>query len=79
MKYVVDQINEQVCVLESLDNGELLEIGTDSLPDDISEGNILVFDNGSFIREVVEEKERKMSLRERMERLKKTDVLGGIW
>lgn len=73
MKYVVDQINEQVCVLESLDNGELLEIGTDSLPDDISEGNILVFDNGSFIREVVEEKERKMSLRERMERLKKTD------
>ena len=73
MKYVIDQINEQVCVLESLDNGELLEIGIDSLSDDISEGNILVFDNGSFIREVVEEKERKKSLRERMERLKKTD------
>ena len=73
MKYVVDQINEQVCVLESLDDGNILEVLLDVLPDNIREGSILILNNDVFTVLVSEEVKRKESLRERMNRLKKNN------
>lgn len=72
MKYVVDQINEQICVLEGLDDGDILEIDINVLPSGISEGSVLLFNDGIFVHEVKEEENRKESLRERMDRLKKS-------
>jgi hypothetical protein len=70
MKYAVDRIEEDIVVLENIKTGEILEVSISNLPKGIHEGSILVKDNDEFLIDLDTEKERRESLRERLERLK---------
>lgn len=70
MKYAVDRIEEDIVVLENIKTGEILEVSISNLPKGIHEGSILVKDNDEFLIDLGTEKERRDSLRERLERLK---------
>lgn len=70
MKYAVDRIEEDIVVLENIKTGEILEVSISNLPKGIHEGSILVKENDEFLIDLGTEKERRESLRERLERLK---------
>lgn len=70
MKYAVDKIDEDIVVLENISTGEIITKRRNELPDGVCESNIVVFCDNKFILNNNEEKERKESLRERLERLK---------
>lgn len=71
MKYAVDKFEDNIVVLENIESGEIEEHEKTELPDGIHEGSILVFETDGFKIDEDIEKERRMSLRERMEKLKK--------
>ena len=71
MKYAVDRIIEDIVVLENIETGELVEIKKHELPNEVHEGSILVKKDDVYILDENTEKERRESLRERLERLKK--------
>lgn len=70
MKYAVDRIVEDIVVLENIETGELIEIKKHELLIDVHEGSILIKDDNGFSLDENIEKERRESLRERLERLK---------
>ena len=70
MKYAVDRIIEDIVVLENIETGELVEIKKYELPNEVHEGSILVKKDEVYTLDVNTEKERRESLRERLERLK---------
>ena len=70
MKYAVDKIIDDIVVLEEITTGEIIEKKLMELPDNISEGNIVVFSNNKYVLDKDKELLRKESLRERLERLK---------
>ena len=72
MKYSVDKIEDDICVLENLDSGEIIEKNINELPEGIHEGSIIDYDNEKgYVINTELEKTRRESLRERMEILKK--------
>lgn len=70
MKYAVDRIEEDIVILENIKTGEILEVSIANLPKGIHEGSILVKNGDDFLIDLDTEKERRESLRERLERLK---------
>ena len=76
MKYSVDRIEENICILENLESRDIIEIELECLPNEIKEGNILIYQNEEFIILSDEEKNRRLSLRERMNKLKKVNNHG---
>ncbi len=70
MKYAVDRIEEDIYVLENIETGEIVEVNSAVVPGATHEGSILKVINGQYILDVQTEKNRRKSLRERMERLK---------
>lgn len=71
MKYAVDRFEEDIVVLENIESGEIKELESNKLPKGIHEGSILILENDTFKIDEDIEKERRMSLRERMDKLKK--------
>lgn len=71
MKYAVDRFEEDIVILENMVNGEIIEAEKNELPEGVHEGSILVYNTDHFELDIDTEKERRESLRERMERLKK--------
>ena len=71
MKYSVDQIIDNIAVLENIDNNEKTHVNIEYLPDNIHEGSILRYEDSNYILDEEEEKDRKESFRERLERLKR--------
>lgn len=70
MKYAVDRIIEDIVVLEDIETGELVELKKHELPNEVHEGSILVKNDTGYTLDENTEKERRESLRERLERLK---------
>lgn len=70
MKFAVDRIIEDIVVLEDIETGELVELKKHELPNEIHEGSILVKNDTGYTLDENTEKERRESLRERLERLK---------
>lgn len=70
MKYAVDRIVEDIVVLENINSGEIIEVDKKILPGEVHEGSIVVKKENKFHLDLEEEKTRKESLRERLERLK---------
>lgn len=73
MKYSVDRIEENVCVLENLESEEIIEIELKKLPKGVHEGSIVIINDGLFNLDLEEEQKRRTDLRERLERLKKIE------
>ena len=70
MKYAIDRIIEGVAVLEDISSGDIIEVGIKKLPSGVREGSIVIFENGVYILDMMEEISRKESIRERLEKLK---------
>ena len=50
MKYAVDKIIDEIAVIEDMETREMKEVNLELLPEEIQEGNILVYqDNEYFI------------------------------
>lgn len=71
MKYSVDKIEEDIAILENIETKELLEVNVKLLPNDLLEGNILVYLNNNFLHDKDLEEERRKIMREKFERLRK--------
>lgn len=71
MKYAVDRIIEDIVVIEDIQSGKIIEVNKKNFPKDIHEGSIIVNKDNEFILDITEEENRRESLRERLERLKK--------
>ncbi|MDO4996767.1 MAG: DUF3006 domain-containing protein [Bacilli bacterium] len=67
-KLIVDQIIDDVAVLE--DQGVMINVPVNELPNDIHDGSILILDENGYHVDVELEEEKKEDLRARLERLK---------
>lgn len=70
MKYSIDKIVDGIVTLENIETGELVEVSFCELPEGVNDGNVLIKEGNCYIINKQLEKDRKNSLRERMERLK---------
>ena len=69
-KFAIDQIINDIVILENLDTKEKKEVSLNILPNTVKEGSILQYDGNSYKELKNLEEERRISLRERLERLK---------
>ena len=70
MKYAVDSIVDDIAVLEELETKEKKEVSLEMLPEEIQEGNILVYQDNEYYINREYEATRRETLEERLERLK---------
>lgn len=71
MKYTVDRFEGEYAVLEEFDTSNLINVLKSELPYEACEGDILEFTNGIYIILKEETVQRKESLKDRFERLRK--------
>lgn len=71
MKYAVDRIENDIAVLENLSDGSILKIKVNLLPTGITERDIVVESENSFLLDLKEKDNRLRRIREKMDRLKK--------
>ena len=74
MKYAVDKIEENIVTLESLDTKEKKEVLLEVLPSNIKEGHILTYENSGYTKDEVLEQQRRTSIQDKFNRLKKRKV-----
>lgn len=69
MRYIVDRIEEEFVVCENEDTGEMEEIDVFFLPEDLEEGDILVYDEDldEYYIDADEKKLRKARIEDKME------------
>ena len=71
MKYAVDSIVDEIAVIEDIETGEKKEVSLELLPEEIQEGNILLFQDNEYYINREYEAVRRQSLEENMEELKR--------
>jgi hypothetical protein len=71
MKYAVDRIINNIAVLESLENQEKKEVPLKELPEDLKEGNIILYENNIYFKDIVEETKRITSIKSKFDMLRK--------
>ena len=62
MKYVVDRIENEIVILESLETQLKKEVLLSELPEEIKEGNILVYENELYTIDLEEEQKRRQTI-----------------
>ena len=69
MRYVVDRIEEEFVVCENEDTGEMEDIDIFFLPEDVEEGDILIYDEDldEYYIDYEEKKLRKARIEDKME------------
>ena len=70
MKYVIDRIEDNIVVCQNLETKEMVEIEKKLLPQNIKDGNVLLFENNEYKLDLAEEEIRRQRIRERFNRLK---------
>ena len=71
MKYAVDSIVDEIAVIEDIETGDKKEVSLELLPEEIQEGNILLFKDNEYYINREYEAVRRQSLEEKMEELKR--------
>lgn len=71
MKYAVDQIIDEIAVLEEIETGEKKEVSLEFLPEEVQEGNTLLYQDNEYYLDRQYEAVRRQTLEEKMEELKK--------
>lgn len=71
MKYAVDSIVDEIAVIEDIETGDKKEVSLELLPEEIQEGNILLFQDNEYYINREYEAVRRQSLEEKMEELKR--------
>lgn len=73
MIYIVDRIENNIAILENKDTKEIIEINLKHLPKSTKEGNILIFKNNTYTRDLELEKKRRQSILKKFNKLKKVE------
>lgn len=71
MKYAVDSIVDEIAVIEDIETGDKKEVSLELLPEEVQEGNILIYQNNEYYINKEYEAVRRQSLEEKMEELKR--------
>ena len=71
MKYAVDQIVDEIAVIEDIETGDKKEISLELLPEEVQEGNILLYQDNEYYINKEYEAVKRQSLEEKMEELKR--------
>lgn len=71
MKYVVDRIENEIVVLESLETQLKKEIPLSNFPEGIKEGSILVYENELYTIDIEEEQKRRQTIKSKFDMLRK--------
>ena len=70
MIYIVDRIENNIAVLENKDTKEIINIPLNSLPTNLKEGNVLRYENNTYILDADEEEKRRQAILEKFNKLK---------
>lgn len=73
MRYVIDRIVDDICVLENIDTLEIIEVKKELLPDNITEKMVVKFTNGKYMIDGTTFQNRKKIISDKLERLKKLE------
>ena len=68
MKYAIDRITSDICVLENIYTGEVIEVKKGVLPDNVTEKVIVEFTNGKYLIDETTFEDRKKTISEKLER-----------
>lgn len=71
MKYAVDKIIDEIAVIEDMETREMKEVNLELLPEEIQEGNILVYQDNEYSIDRQYEATRRQTLEEKLEELKR--------
>ena len=71
MKYVVEKIENNIVVLESLDNEMKKEVLLSKLPAGTKEGTILTYENDAYTKDEALEQQRRASIKSKFDMLRK--------
>lgn len=71
MKYSVDRIENNIVVLESLDDNTIINVPINRFDFKVEESDIIVYKDNIFIKDDIEKEKRIISIREKMNRLRK--------
>ena len=71
MKYAVDKIIDEIAVIEDMETQEMKEVNLELLPEEIQEGNILVYQDNEYFIDRQYEATRRQTLEEKLEELKR--------
>ena len=74
MKYAVDRIINNLAVLESLEDQTKKEVLISELPMNLKEGNILTYENDTYIKDESLENQKRESIRNKFDMLRKRKV-----
>lgn len=70
MKYVVDRIENNICVIQNLETGEIINIEKTLLPSDVKEKDVLIKNNDEYELDSKEKEDRIELIRKKMEKLR---------
>lgn len=70
--YAVDRVEGDIAVLENTSTKEIINVDKSILPD-VIDGDILVYENGTYIKDDNLKNEKLESVRERMNILKRSE------
>ncbi len=73
MIYIVDRIEDNIAVLENKETNEIINIDISLLPTNLKEGNVLRYENNTYILDNDEEEKRRQLLLEKFNKLKNKD------
>lgn len=71
MKYVVDRIENEIVILESLETQLKKEVLLSEFPEKIKEGNILKYENELYTIDLEEEQKRRQTIKSKFDMLRK--------
>lgn len=72
-KYIVDRIEGDIIVLEDMYNKEMLNLRVQKVDFKVKEGDVLLYDGETYIKDEETREVREASIKEKFERLKKKD------
>lgn len=70
MRYAVDEIIDDIVILEDIETGEPKEVNISLLPNNIHDGNILIYENGEYKLDIKYEIERRQLLEAKLNKIK---------
>ena len=72
MKWVIDRIEDDIVILESISTKEKKEVSIDLLPSSIHEGSVLIFEDNTYQVDIPEEIKRRTEILKRFQKLRST-------
>jgi len=71
MKYSIDRIENSLAVLQNIETLELIDVEIDKLPNDVTEGDILLYNDGEYTLDKDTTAKRKENIKKRFNDLLK--------